>query len=102
MSPRLSGGFSPFPFTHHVGDLRDAPALCRPERSARERARESKDPGAALGDHAASGSSTETFFLLFPNHPITRGFPSLDLFVALCLRFSARPCSSTPRRLQWW
>jgi hypothetical protein len=35
--------------------------LCRPERCARECARESKDPGAACCNHATSGSSTETF-----------------------------------------
>ena len=34
---------------------------CHPERCARERARESKDPEGASCNHAASGSSTETF-----------------------------------------
>jgi len=64
-------------FFHHsitrdVGDFRDALTHCHPERSARERARESKDPGAAVGDHADSGSSTETFFLLIRS-PILPG-----------------------------
>jgi hypothetical protein len=34
--------------------------ICRPERSARERARKSKDPGAAACDYAATGSFNET------------------------------------------
>jgi hypothetical protein len=55
--------------TRHVGDLRDALSLCHPERRARDRARESKDPVTAVGDRADSGSSTETLFLLFPDHP---------------------------------
>jgi hypothetical protein len=60
--PKHSLAFSDPPIP---GDLRDALTHCHPERSARERARESKDPGAAVGDHADSGSSTETFSCLF-------------------------------------
>jgi hypothetical protein len=41
----------------------------------RVNAREPKDSGAAVGDHADSGSSTETLFLFFFDHAITRDFP---------------------------
>jgi hypothetical protein len=55
--------------------LRDALIFCHPERRARERARESKDPGAAIGDHADSGSSTETLFLFSDHRFLIRVHP---------------------------
>jgi hypothetical protein len=89
--------------------------LCHPERGARERARESKDPGAAGCDHADSGSSPQTlgFWLsilaitFVPLHPpflcvskvllFDCSFPDLRLSAQIC---GKRSFFSAPPRLR--
>lgn len=90
--------------TRDVGNLATALTLCHPERSARERARESKDPGAAVGDDVDAGNSTETLFCFSHRLPDPRSSAlirgkGLPLSISLMVKLAPWPATQIPKAL---